>query len=210
MASGLTRSGIDSLVAESEPPPGRPIRTGLRRRLPVGGRRNRRRCQTSRNRTGRRSSARCTPRSGVTSPAGEGSERPPCGQAEPWFLLHLPTLASPARMFTFDDCNRTDPWALRYGYANRGAAYILPEAAPNPNSPTPGVAGRGTGRGSACRNGQVGRQNTPVGILLRGTRRSLVHRLALVASCNSICSRLIPGCRLRSFSSALRTRHEAE
>jgi hypothetical protein len=84
------------------------------------------------------------------------------------FLLHLPTLASPARTIRFYDRRQTDPWALGYGYADWGAIHILPEAGPRPSA------------------GDTDR------------------RLAAVPSCDSIWSRPIPGCRLRSFSSALR------
>jgi hypothetical protein len=220
VARGRTWSGIDSIGAESEAPLGRPIRTGLRRRLPDGGRQSRRHYPTSRNRTGRRSSVRCTPRSGATSPAGEGSERPPCGQAEPWFLLHLPTLVSPARTIGFNDRRQTDPWALGYGHTNWGAANILPEAGPNSRrgyrAPPAGAARPRSGSmrvrprfrlpKRAGRPADHYRERSS----RRHERESRAYRPAIVPSCNSICSRSIPGCRLPSFSSALRPVNEAE
>jgi hypothetical protein len=220
VASGRTWSGIDSIGAESEAPLGRPIRTGLRRRLPDGGRQSRRHYPTSRNRTGRRSSGRCTPRSGVTSPAGEGSERPPCGQAEPWFLLHLPTLVSPARIVRFDDWHKTNPWALRYGHTNWGAAHILPEAARTLGRGYRAPAGRNRPPRKPLHGGRPRfhlpkRAGRPADHYRerpsrRHERESRAYRPAIVPSCNSICSRSIAGCRLRSFSSALRPVNEAE
>ena len=94
------------------------VRRGLLRRRRACGRRNRPRYPTNRNRTGRRSFGRCSPRSGGTSPAEAGSEGPPCGQAEPLCLLQFSrTIDVASSAVARRDHRQTDPWVLGYGNA---------------------------------------------------------------------------------------------